>query len=511
LAQLEHWEEWERLLFAKCEFLVPFERLLEILCSEETLKVTDGAAEGGIKGSFGWVLCTRHGERLLKVSGPAFGAHTNSYRSEGYGMLSSERFTMRASEMAPGSLKPSKLYCDNISMVGNGAQIPEAWRRTPNSTLASDYDVIAEIWDTQSRIPEESRSVVLHVKGHQDDRANYQELTLPAKLNVDADELAGKFLEDNPDLDYSRVVLLPTSGVQLNLQVGTITYDLKHKLKEARTTEPLKDKLCHKQGWSEDTFQDIDWEAHRRAINRNQKWKITLVKYLHKCLPVGKLVRHYDKVKYRAECPSCTCILEDDDHVFTCPGREAERKELTKKLKKKLEALNTESGVQELVMAGVKAAIYSQEPRVSADLRELAEQQSAIGWTNLLRGRMSKQWIERQRQHIGSSATKKKNALTWATTVIDFLFKEWHKIWEQRNLDRHGKDYQEQSNRLKDQGMREMNHLYGMAAALPQDRQWMFNTPIEECLSWPLHQIRAWISNWKNIIEEAYATQLETG
>ena len=30
-----------------------------------------------------------------------------------------------------------------------------------------------------------------HVKGHQDDQCKYDELSLPAQLNVDADELAG--------------------------------------------------------------------------------------------------------------------------------------------------------------------------------------------------------------------------------------------------------------------------------------------------------------------------------
>ena len=43
----------------------------------------------------------------------------------------------------------------------------------------------------------------------------------------------------------------------------------------------------------------------------------------------------------------------------------------------------------------------------------------------MFKGRISKQWIERQREHIGARATSKNNALNWATTVIDYLFTQF--------------------------------------------------------------------------------------
>jgi len=111
-------------------------------------------------------------------------------------------------------------------------------------------------------------------------------------------------------------------------------------------------------------------------------------------------------------------------------------------LRKKLNSVGTEIGLMEMMLAGVKSALTRQQFRVPQELRNLAAAQEAIGWIHLFKGRISKQWINRQQDHIGDKATTKNNALNWATTVIDYFFTQWFKVWDQRNLDRHGHDYQ---------------------------------------------------------------------
>jgi hypothetical protein len=318
-------------------------------------------------------------------------------------------------------------------------------------------------------------------------------------------------MSNNPDKDYTHVPVLPTSGAQLNLPAGTITYNLKQELSWARTTEPMKQYMITKYDWDEDTFDDIEWEAHRRAGNRHHKRRTTLNKHLGRCLPVGKRVHMYDAVKYRSNCPACPEPVESYAHVYQCPSRQEWRKKFLVGLRKKLRALNTELGLSELIYAGAKSAVTGVAPRFSSELRTIAAAQEAIGWTHLFKGRISKQWIARQRTHIGDNSTKKKNAMNWATQVIDYFYTQWFKVWDERNLDRHGKDYQEQANKLKDQAYREMTHLYTFEPTVPDDIRWLFITPLEECLQWPLYRMRAWISNWETIITKEYATQLETG
>jgi len=210
------------------------------------------------------------------------------------------------------------------------------------------------------------------------------------------------------------------------------------------------------------TFLDIDWEAHRRGANRHHKGRTTLNKHLGKILPVGKVVSRYDPVKCQSDCPACstgdgTC-LETCSHVHRCPARSAWKKQFMSGLRKKLNSLGTEIGLMEMMLAGVKSALTRQQFRVPQDLRNLAVAQESIGWIHLFKGRISKHWIDRQQDHIGDKATKKNNALHWATTVIDCFFTQWFKVWDQKNLDRHGHDYEGRANKLKDTASVQRDH-----------------------------------------------------
>jgi len=68
----------------------------------------------------------------------------------------------------------------------------------------------------------------------------------------------------------------------------------------------------------------------------------------------------------------------------------------------------------EMMLDGVKSALTRQQFRVPQDLRNPAAAQEAMCWIHLLKGWISKQWIDRQRDHIGDKAATKNNALNWA-------------------------------------------------------------------------------------------------
>jgi len=64
---------------------------------------------------------------------------------------------------------------------------------------------------------------------------------------------------------------------------------------------------------------------------------------------------------------------------------------------------------------------------------------------------------------------------------------------------------------LKGVAFLEITHLCTFKEAVPEDIRWLFQTPLEECLHWPLFRQQAWIGNWENIIKKECATQMETG
>ena len=173
--------------------------------------------------------------------------------------------------------------------------------------------------------------------------------------------------------------------------------------------------------------------------------------------------------------------------------------------------MGTETCLMEAMLARVKSALVRQPFRAPDDLRNLAATQEATCWTRLFKGRISKQWTERERDHIGDKAAKKNSALNWATTVINHFFMQQFEVWDQRNLDRHGHDFQGRADKLKDAGFREITHLHTFEETVPEDASWLFQTPSEDCLRWPLFRLQPRIGNWENIIKKEHATQVETG
>jgi hypothetical protein len=69
---------------------------------------------------------------------------------------------------------------------------------------------------------------------------------------------------------------------------------------------------------------------------------------------------------------------------------------------------------------------------------------------------MSTQWINHQHETMGASSTKRKNAITWATTMIDTIFIHWLKLWKVRNEARHGRYYKTQQEAAKKQAFIEL-------------------------------------------------------
>ena len=92
------------------------------------------------------------------------------------------------------------------------------------------------------------------------------------------------------------------------------------------------------------------------------------------------------------------------------------------------------------------------------------------------------------------------------------IWKEWWKLWELRNGDRHGRDLATQTQAAERQTQRELqqfydNHQHKVGQAL----QWLFAIPITTRQQWKISAIQQWIKTWKPVIEESYNIALDTG
>ena len=92
------------------------------------------------------------------------------------------------------SLRQHYMVRNNQSMVNETNEVSKYVTMYPNSTMASECDVLAEI-RTAMRLLGTSHPTLDHIKGHQDVKKPWNELTRLVKLKCQADKLAEQYLK----------------------------------------------------------------------------------------------------------------------------------------------------------------------------------------------------------------------------------------------------------------------------------------------------------------------------
>ncbi|CAB9499667.1 expressed unknown protein [Seminavis robusta] len=145
----------------------------------------------------------------------------------------------------------------------------------------------------------------------------------------------------------------------------------------------------------------------------------------------------------------------------------------------------------------------------------LKQAQDAIGWHHLLKGRISKQFSQEQDRYLNmkKTATKRNNGLTWLTGLIDIIYKEWWKLWDMRNQDRHGHDMRTKSQAKKAQAIRQLTQFYeAYQQEVPEHLEWLFQIPLESRMQLNTPVIIQFLNTWEPVLQEShYTTALETG
>jgi hypothetical protein len=143
---------------------------------------------------FGWIIETPDGRRLAAGCGPCEG-RGNSLRSEGAGMLAATLFMALISHHLNHKIK-AICISDNKELIRRMTEHKYYEEPYLNATLASEYDIIEEIYKTCKIY--NIKSSYHWVRGHQDKHISYEDLSLEAQLNVDADWYARKYQDHLP-------------------------------------------------------------------------------------------------------------------------------------------------------------------------------------------------------------------------------------------------------------------------------------------------------------------------
>ncbi len=368
--------------------------------------VSDGSALPTGSASFGWVLSTRQGERLVEGMGPVRGQKVHSFRAEACGVLSFLRFLIRVADYTQMHERwKGVLATDSQSLLDTlfgrdqtdrdeTAPVDLDHNRVVLDVLDPEWDVLIEIQQSLKSLP----GVHLeYVEGHQDKQTQYHNLDLLAQLNVDADRIAGQYHEFGyPHSPF--VIMSPNTQAHLVFDEGTITSRYEEAIRLRATGPSLKEYIRKKHKWKASIMESIDWRSHGQALKRNKQRQTHLVKFIHNILPTTGLQNKFDGGT--RSCPLCPCRQEDRDHIFRCPHptRATWRTNFLDNIQTYCEVTNTYPPLKCLLIFVLRSWLDgtdnpSPDPRqYPSDLYILLRRQQHIGWSQLLQGRFAAEW-----------------------------------------------------------------------------------------------------------------------
>jgi hypothetical protein len=475
------------------------------------LAVSDGSAFDQSM-SFGWSMSLPSGLRLATCAGPAPGSKQSSFRAEGYGLLSLTRFLHHLFLFC--DTRPDwtiRLCSDNDPLINRIATTRPYPQCFPNSTLEADWDVTHTIIRTLAQLP--CKILVQHVKGHQDDHKNYDDLPLDAQLNCDADHEA--VFHQTIHATYRPVVpRIHLNTAQLHLAGATINSGYKTAIRNAFSESALLKHIQTHNTWSDTTMSTINLISHRQAIDRMSSRHTQLVKLCHDIMPTAKTTNRYNK-QLSPSCHLCKDDIEDLSHLLRCshPDRKPWRHRLYKALRATCERLLTRPYLVDILVNGLDAwfsGIDLDKTKYPNAYHRLIEEQTNLGWRQLFQGRFTNEWTRLQDSHllqIGSTTNCKTGTL-WATNIITTIWKELFLMWETRNQAVHGKDSESRQKARIRRATIELRHLHKKRnTVLATDRDLFLGENDNDLTQWiqthSATHIENWLRVWKPVLVDS--------
>lgn len=204
--------------------------------------------------------------------------------------------------------------------------------------------------------------------------------------------------------------------------------------------------LADKYAWSNPTIDTIDWQVHGNALKRMQgRSQTTILKFIHGWLPVNG---HQGTGKHGSAqlCPQCRALPETQTHFLECsdPTVVDAWKIAQTELEKKLTTTTADPILLKLLILAFTEWRTQDHPKIPPFITgayiKLFQQQSKIGWTHVLQGRISTEWVRIHDQRAQHTKVKR-NGVQWFSAAIGSIFEKLYCVWKCRCAAQHGIDH----------------------------------------------------------------------
>jgi hypothetical protein len=304
----------------------------------------------------------------------------------------------------------------------------------PRWNLRADEDVTSLANELLACIP----AKLSHIHSHQDNNTDWQQLSFPGQLNTIADEQAShqQLLMDKPDTDVINLA-------QAQLRIGNIavTRDSQRTILQAAGRIPLQEYYQTKLDWTRKVFDSVHWLAQRKALRSfTEADQTRILKFVHGWLPMQSRL-HKEGSATSPRCKLCEDLYENNIHLLQCkhPSMTQVQEGIPDYLMKQYHD-HGNSKLINILQITLEACIHEDTwtpslAHISPEWKKSIQDQSAIGWSQILKGRIAKSMKIQMDEHYKTLNvnTKTYTGERWARKLIINIWTTILKLWKQWN------------------------------------------------------------------------------
>ena len=235
------------------------------------------------------------------------------------------------------------------------------------------------------------------MRGHQDDKKEWHQLTWPELLNCNCDQRASVLLHSSPHRDRHTLNTLYFPHVDLLHNSIPITNNIPSTIRQLYGSSAMRTFLSQKFKWNSATCDLIDWLCHGRALSRLSLSQQTfIIKMIHEWLPLHQQ-KHRINYHHTNICPICQQHIETPQHFLTCahPPYHSLSRQLLTAVRNHCDRWGSSPETKSILLHGL-ASLHS--PNISPThypkiYHFLIKSQHKIGWNQLIYGRFATEWI----------------------------------------------------------------------------------------------------------------------
>jgi hypothetical protein len=303
-------------------------------------------------------------------------------------------------------------------------------------------------------------------------------------------------------VEHCQYIPPPHSEITLSYQGVPLLTNIRSTLRNLLHKDQITSTICKQEGWSEQLFHQVDWEAHEFALLRTWSCKrIAYIKLSHALLNTNVQNRKF----YRKSdlCPCCAGHPETLTHVFTCQSPEVAefRTKQQEILWHNLSLIQTPDEILDAIKLGILS--LNREPTSKDTCPPVFQHQSRLGWEAFLRGRISFMW----RSAFNPDADfDDKNSKKWAGQLTLYLLQYSQQLWTFRCGVLKGHNKEENRQKHREELLNQVQSAYEEFAKdpfhIPSDWRHMFHRPFLSLVQSDRDTLACWLRSYSEACQQ---------